>query len=267
MSAPDVQGFIDRFVGVCQADDRVVAALLVGSRADGTADGHSDLDLHVITSDLAHAAFMASRTDFARALGDPLFLEDFEIPRMAFAIYADGTELELTIVPVADLNLSGPYRVLLDKAGVIGPAAARPPAPPAVDLETIRRQVNWFWHDLSHFIAATGRGQLWWAYGQLDDLRRYCLNLARLDTDPAEEPEGYWKVEHFLAEGDLAALRATVVPMERDAMLAAAQAVLALYRERAERLSREHGLAYPARLDRLLSARLGDLARHQLSSE
>ena len=47
-----------------------------------------------------------------------------------------------------------------------------------------------------------GRGQLWWAYGQLEAMRLLCLNLARLtqnfaDTQVGDEP--YFKVEQALS--------------------------------------------------------------------
>jgi hypothetical protein len=41
--APDQQAFMDRFVAMCQADARVVAAFLGGSYAKGTADAYSEL--------------------------------------------------------------------------------------------------------------------------------------------------------------------------------------------------------------------------------
>lgn len=42
------KGFVDRFNTTCQHDDRVVAAILCGSYANGTADRYSDLDLYII---------------------------------------------------------------------------------------------------------------------------------------------------------------------------------------------------------------------------
>ena len=33
-----------------------------------------------------------------------------------------------------------------------------------------RRLVVGFWHDVEHLVTALGRGQTWWAYGQLDEL-------------------------------------------------------------------------------------------------
>jgi predicted nucleotidyltransferase len=86
---------VSRFVDACSADDRVVAAFLRGSHARGEADEYSDLDLCVITRDEAFESVMAERATFVRQLGEPLFMEDFGLDRIAFFILADGTECEL----------------------------------------------------------------------------------------------------------------------------------------------------------------------------
>jgi hypothetical protein len=52
---------------------------------------------------------------------------------------------------------------------------------------------------LSHFIAATGRWQLWWAYGQIEALWRSCVNLARLRRHFSGEVDGYDKVEQVMS--------------------------------------------------------------------
>jgi predicted nucleotidyltransferase len=86
---------VSRFVEACSADDRVVAAFLCGSRARGEADEYSDLDLCVITRDEAFESVMAERAAFVRQLGEPMFMEDFGLDRIAFFILSDGTECEL----------------------------------------------------------------------------------------------------------------------------------------------------------------------------
>src|SRR5262245_4875251 len=60
---------VSRFVAACQADERVVAAFLGGSYARGTADFYSDLDLGLITTDVAYEDFQAGRAVFIRLLG------------------------------------------------------------------------------------------------------------------------------------------------------------------------------------------------------
>jgi hypothetical protein len=256
MTARDHGFFVDRFVAACRADDRVLAALLVGSHATGTADEHSDLDLHLALADDAYEPFMDSLGQFVRGIGEPLLEETFDLPGIVFIIFADGTDLELMVTRASELSIVGPYRVLLDRGGVV--ASARPPVPRSTEetRELVRRRVTWFWHDLSHLISGLGRDQLTWAYGQLDELREACLDLALLLEDPAAKPEGYWKAEASVPEDVLEELRATMVEPERDALLQSGKRVVALYRRLARQAAARHGLPYPEALDRIVFARL-----------
>src|SRR4051812_7292910 len=110
------QVIVDRFVAVCQRDPRIVAAFLGGSYASGAADAHSDLDLYLITTDEAHEAFLAEREKFARALGEPLFLEDFGKAYYYFIIFDNGVEVELGVGRESHFQHihGGAHTVLLD---------------------------------------------------------------------------------------------------------------------------------------------------------
>ena len=77
-----------------------------------------------------------------------------------------------------DLSIEGPYRVLFDRTGVVERAV--PATEDRVDSDEIQRRIVWFWHDVEHLVTALGRGQTWWAFGQLDVLRGVCLDLARI---------------------------------------------------------------------------------------
>lgn len=61
MPPREQQIVIARFVAVCLADDRVVAALLAGSHARGDADEYSDLDLCLMATDAARASLWTER--------------------------------------------------------------------------------------------------------------------------------------------------------------------------------------------------------------
>jgi hypothetical protein len=263
--SPKHQLFLDRFVTVCQADARVVAAFLRGSYASGTADAYSDLDLSLITTDEAYEDFLAGHAAFMRQLGEPLFLETFHHPNFAFFIFPDGTEGELALGRASDFTHMnrGSYRVLLDKTGVLAGAVFPGDEPTqAEQIETLRRLIYWFWHDLSHFITAMGRGQLLWAHGQLEALRLYCINLARLRQnflDGEVGSEGYFKLEQALPPAQLSSLQATYCPLERNAMLQAALTLVRFYQELALLLTRTHGIAYPAALERVILDRLDKL--------
>jgi predicted nucleotidyltransferase len=256
---------LDHFVAACQSDDRVAAAFLRGSYVSGMADAFSDLDLSLITTDAAYDSFRAGREAFIRRLGEPVFIEDFDVPHVVFFILADGAECELTFgreSAFAHIH-GGPYRVLLDKTGILsGATFPYDEAEHTAQVEALRRLIYWFWHECSHFITAIGRGQRWWAYGQLEALRHTCIKLARLRhnfADPYAGDEGYFKVDKALPADQLAALEATCCPLEARAMLQAAQVIVQFYRETAPPLAQAHGIAYPLRLERVMVARVEKL--------
>jgi hypothetical protein len=223
---PNGQAIVDRLIAAGHADDRVLAAFLGGSYARGTADAYSDLDLGLITTDAAYDGFLDGLRGFVGKLGAPVFFERFGLPFLVFFIVADGTECELVVGRAGSFQHihSGPYRVLLDKTGLLTDAVFTWPAvAPAEQTETLRRLITWFWHDLSHFITGIARGQLWWAHGQLEIVRLVCVNLARLGRDFAAAADGYEKVELAVPVTQLAPLQETVGPLEEDAMLRAAR--------------------------------------------
>jgi hypothetical protein len=264
-ASPAPHPVVARFVAACRADPRVVAAFVSGSHATGAADAHSDLDLGVITGDDALAAFLAEAEAFVGGLGDLLFFEDFGSAQTRFFVLADGTEGEVAVGAESRFShvARGPYRVLLDETGVLDGATFVGQHPdPDDQREALRRLIVWFWHDLSHLITAIARGRLWWAYGQLEVLRRSCVNLARLRRDFADPDVGtecYYKVEQALPAEQLAPLLPAICPMEPAAMVEAARAVVRVYRALAIPLAAAHGLTYPQALERLMRERLDRL--------
>ncbi len=259
------QVVMNRFVAACQADERVVAAFLGGSYARGTADAYSDLDLGLITTDEAYDDFFAGREAFIQLLSAPVFLEDYHGDGVDFVffIFPDGTEGELVLGRESHFTHihGGPYRVLLDKKDILAGAVFRWHEPAqAEQIETLRRLIYWFWHDLSHhFITTMARGQIWSAYGALEDLRLTCVNLARLRQNFSARADGYEKLEQAVPIEQLSPLQATICPLERGAMLQAALLIVRIYQELAPPLARVHGITYPADLARVMSDRLEQL--------
>jgi predicted nucleotidyltransferase len=261
---PTYQAVIDRFIAACRDDRRVLAASLAGSFAAGTADAQSDLDLDLVTTDDGYEAFRSGRAMFLRRLGEPIFLEDFDVPGMAFFVFADGVEGELAIGRESDRSRlhAGPYRVLLDKSGILTGAPGPWPAfTPSDQREAVRRLVTWFWHDLSHFATAMARRQLWWAHGQLDDLRRSCVDLLWAEQDVTRRPKGFEKVEMVVPSEQLAPLAETYCPLDFEPMLRAGEQIVRFFQGKAPALAEAHGVPYPAALERIMTRRLTELSR------
>ena len=185
-----------------------------------------------------------------------------------FFIFPDGAECELAVGRASQFTHihSGPYQVLIDKTRLLAGAVFPQTQPaPVEQIEALRRFVYWFWHDLSHFMTAMGRGQLWWAYGQLEVLRRHCVNLARLRQTLSAGTDDYEKVEQAIPIEQLSSLQAACCPLEREAMLQAALVIVRFYQELAPLLSQTHGILYPDGLERVMVGRLENLRHVHLS--
>ena len=99
-------------------------------------------------------------------------------------------------------------------------------------------------------------GNLWSAFGALEDMRLTCVNMIRLRQNFTEMAEGYEKVEQTVAVEQLVPLQESICLLERDAMLQAALVIVRFYQELAPPLAQAHDLPYPADLARVVYNRL-----------
>ena len=259
------QEIIGRFVEVCQADDRIVAAFIGGSYAIGNTDEFSDLDLFFVTTDSDYEDFVSEREHFIHQLGDPLFYDGFGLQHGYCIIFSNSAECDIWFGCESNFLgiYNGTFQPLLDKKGILNsvifPARV---AQQENQLELLGQQLDWFWHELSHFIKAIGRGQLWFAYGQIETMRQICVILARLQNnflDAYVSAEPYFKIEQFLPVEKISALRDTFCSLEPAALLQAADDICCFYRAIAPDLAEKYGLKYQADLDRMLINQLKSL--------
>src|SRR4051794_30501451 len=222
MESGQQQVVLQRFVTACENDSRIAAAFLGGSLASGKADEYSDLDIYVVTTAEDYAGFFAERYAFLHSLAEPVYLEDFNAFGfdMIWFTFADGVEGELSLAPETGFTHihGGPYKPLVDKKGLLA-GKIFPLYEPTGEqqIQTLHEQMYGFWEALSHFITAMHREQLWTAYGSLDEMRMKCLKLLRLQHDFATEHTAYSKVEQYVPEDELAALKASCCLLEPDA--------------------------------------------------
>jgi len=147
-------------------------------------------------------------------------LEHFGAEHGYCFILADGIEGDIWFGRESRFQqiYGGPYTVLVDKNGCLADVEfPRRQADETMQIDALQKQLDWFWHELSHFIKAMGREQLWFAYGQLEMMRQICVILARLQynfTDVYAVKEPYFKVEQALPTEILSPLEETFCPMK-----------------------------------------------------
>jgi predicted nucleotidyltransferase len=251
---------IARFADACSSDNRVIAAFVGGSIARGEADQYSDIDLCVVSADAEADDAFADREAFVARLGTPLFLEDWgrEDPEV-FVILADGTDVEVFFVPESRIREMqvGPILAVADRTGLLTNLDLPMRAPLSEDLAVeLRRVLAWFWHDVSHLIKALGRRQLWWAAGEVEVLRGYCLNLVRIEQGVEAGDEPYFKIDAETSTVALEPVRSTFAPLEPEALTRAGSELVAFFGARGRPLADAYGLDYPSELERVMSRRL-----------
>ena len=254
------QAIIQAFTDACAGDERVVAAFLGGSFAVGLEDDRSDLDLYLLILSERYTEFFATRRNFFERWGNPVFLEDFNdfgFDMLVF-ILSNGVEGELAMAK--DDNFlhihGGPLKILVDKKGLLDDIAFPLPGPSQEDqVEILRRQLWWFWRDLSLFCTAQARGQKWTAYGYLESMRLRCVILAGLDRDFTIWANGYEGLEKRAGALSLKSLEKTVSSLETGSMVKTANELITFYRTTGLKLARKNNLAYPESLEHVILSR------------
>ncbi len=179
------EAVLAKLIKVAQADDRIVAAWLQGSRADGSADPFSDIDFYVAISDEAYDSF--NRLEFIEKATEVLV--HAELPG------------NLGIVCLAQ----GPVKLdlLVEKASTVG-QTKRPAAKMLIDKDDIESKLVTGWtptredvaNGVDQLLRMTFQGASWpvrllrrgqWmthAYSELTLIHSVIVPLMLAPTDP-----------------------------------------------------------------------------------
>jgi predicted nucleotidyltransferase len=262
MTTEDLERIVRRLGTLCQTDPRIVAAFIGGSLATGTADEYSDVDAYLIVEDSAYASFLADREAFMRQLGEPVLLEHFDGFGfdMILFIFADGVKGELALAEASDfLHIHyGPYRVLVDRAGLLE-GVTFPVEQVAIEEQRqhLLGHLKSFWRGFLVMSQALGRGNLLSAATYLEGARRRLVSVCRLSADFGD-PGGHPRLEAVLSPDLQEALVDVFPPLERQAMIEAARRMADLFRELARPLAAQQRIAYPDGLERVVMTWFGD---------
>lgn len=155
-------------------DERIVAAAVTGSRAEGREDRWSDIDLYfgvrdgepldaVVEDWSAHLHGELGAVHHFRLASGPAVYRAF--------VFDDGLQVDIGFVPAAQFGPAGEGAFDV----VFGTSGPRRPMPPDVDF-----LVGMVWHHVLHARAAIERGTLWRAEYWITSLRDVVLTLASI---------------------------------------------------------------------------------------
>ena len=236
---PQHRSLLDRAVNHFRDDDRVLGLVLGGSLARGGADFYSDVDLYVIVRDEALDAVFAGRARAAEAIGPPLFRFAVDpVPggsRDYIVTYPGPVKLDLMYHRRSELEPDQKWEnglVLKDDsaslAAVVSRSAGSDPGylKPEVLAELDQRFWTWCWYVFGKIV----RGELWEALDGVHTIRSHAL-LPLLDLAAERPHEGYRRLERKLDPVTAGSLAATVASLRPEALYAALQAEISLFRE------------------------------------
>jgi hypothetical protein len=261
---------VRQFTDICREDVRIQAAFLGGSRGSGTADAWADIDLYVVIADDDYDGFFGERDVFLDLLGATAFRETLNIGFDVVAFIMDsGVDGEVIFHRVSGLDdlHTGPIRPVIDRAGLLQ-GRTFPLRYPTQDevAEDLPVVLNWFWRDALHLTRAIARDRFWTAYGFLEKLRGGCQYLiVQARRGDVAQPsyfvpfDGYEALDHIGAAPEPDMLRESVVPLEREALLASLWTLIGIYERIAPELAGRYGIDYPASAADVVKKRLDAL--------
>jgi aminoglycoside 6-adenylyltransferase len=254
----------------------VRAVLTVGSRARGTADRWSDLDVLILTTD---RAALDSDPSWLGELGDAwLTYKDEAAPGDPewFVMYDGGLKFDAVLLDVADPSLDldtllaqYPYqgvfargaKVLFDRAGqprTISPKAPKPAEPPSA--EKFAHIINGFLVESVTTAKFIGRGDYWRAqHWFAHDLRPRMLTLVEWHAHGKDTwYEGRY-LEQWADPRALTVLNQSFTSTDRAPMIRAMRNMLSLFRTLGEETAARHGLTYPTAAHEKVVALIGSI--------
>jgi len=191
-----------------------------------------------------------------RKLGKPFFLEDFNGVGfdMVLFIFEDGIKGELALVKANNfLHIrEGPYRVLVDKIGLLKGITF--PIERVTKNEqrcTLEKLTKSFWCHLFLLSGALGRCRLISVVGYLEGMRHQLLQVCRPSVDFVNNGS-HPLLETLLPKQLLAPLSRIFPHLERGNMMKAAQEAVWLFQQVAKPLTRAQSVLYPESLERVV---------------
>lgn len=224
--------FVDAVIDNLSADNRFTGLLAGGSLLHGGFDAFSDLDLILVVTDHAYDAVMADRQALAAQFGDlhaAFTGEHVGEPRLLICLYGDlplHVDLKFVVIDAMDNLVERPvilWRRSPDLDRKVAAATVDWPNRPAAWFE------DRFWIWIHYGATKIGRGEVFEAIALLAFIREQVLGPL-IHQREGRPQRGVRRLEHQSPDWSVR-LKETVASPDRDAVLNALRASVAIYRE------------------------------------
>ena len=197
---------VEKFAKLAKSDPRVFSAFLRGSLADGNEDDYSDIDVYYLVDEQSYSDFHSNVRNWLREQGQLVFFDEhsnFGFDLILF-VYRNGVKGELGLGTKQNMMSlhAGPYRLLLDKKGLLDGVVF--PFQGSLKADELHkyteRELGWYWYWYGVFLSATARGRSWSAITQLQQMRDHMFKLLVVAHNPGRFADRVtrWIPDHVL---------------------------------------------------------------------
>lgn len=250
------RALLERLTATLRGDERIVAAWVIGSLANGDGDSYSDVDLLVAVREERFGAIVADWPLFLEGLYPTVSarqLGTIDKPTIS-AITPEWLCFDITLASAADPRPHGYTAALLFTRDNPSPFTFAAPRA-AITPDRLPDLVGAFLRILGLLPVVIGRGELIVGLAPVQYLRDSLIDLYLMENG---SPRGGAKrLNSLLSEEQRHSLSA-LPPLAptHDAIIESHLAIARRFLPRARRLAEQHGLAYPDAFERATLAHL-----------
>jgi predicted nucleotidyltransferase len=260
-ATPPQRALLERLITVITADDRIESAWLSGSFGRGLGDAWSDIDITAVVDeeDLKHcvAEYGGSRNP----VGETVILNTL-FTRVISAVMPDWERYDIVFTTTQEFRAADKSALRpLALASLDAPAPEpKPPKPYQVSGDAVLTASREFLRILGLLPTAIGRGE-WLSSQEGIGMMRKALIELMIESNGIGRGQrgGAKRLNIYLTDQQRAAMEAVPQPgADRDELIAANQALAALFIPLARRLCEQAGAAWPEALEAATRRRLAE---------
>lgn len=260
-ATPAQRALLERIIAVVSADERVDSAWLSGSFGRGAGDAWSDIDITVVVDeeDLPHC--VAEYGGARNPVGESVILNTL-FGRVVSAVTPDWERYDIVFATPQEFRAydKTTLRPLAPQSLDAPPPEPKPPKPYQVSADAVLTASREFLRVLGLLPVAIGRGE-WLSSQEGVGLLRKALIELMIESNGVGRAQrgGAKRLNAYLTAEQQAAVEAVPQPgANRAELIAANQALAAMFIPLGRRLAEESGAVWPEALEAATRRRLAE---------